>query len=90
MHVIEHKSIFQVMVHTLDQIMDKQPKETVLIHACYIHIQHVIAMHACHLTQTYISGYGAHAGTNNGQATKGNGITYMHSTFIHNMRVTLI
>ena len=78
------------MVLRQGKATDKQTKETVLIHVCYIHIQHVIAMHACHLTQTYISGYGAHAGTNNGQATKGNGITYMHSTFIHNMRVTLI
>ena len=42
MHVIEHKSIIQVMVHMQDQIMDKQPKETVYyIHACYIHIKHV-------------------------------------------------
>ena len=42
MHVIEHEPIFQVMVLTQDQTMDKQPKETVCyIHACYIHIKHV-------------------------------------------------
>ena len=88
MHVIEHEPIFQVMVLTLDQIMDKEPKETVYyVHACYIHVKHVcyiiynMLLLACNWTQIYNSGYGAHAGPNNGQATKGNGI--LHTCLLH-------
>ena len=40
-------------------------------------------MHACDLTQTFISGYAAQAGQNNGQANKGNGIIYIHTCSIH-------
>ena len=43
-------------------------------------------MDACNWTLINISGYGAHAGPNNGQATKGNGILhliYIHACLMH-------
>ena len=44
-------------------------------------------MHACDLTQTFISGYAAQAGQNNGQANKGNGIIYIHTCSIYTYNI---
>ena len=67
------------MVPKQDQLMDKEPKETVCRLTNMISNWNTLArMHARSLSHVNIiiciSGYGAQAGLANGQGTKGNGL----------------